>query len=72
MKKRKLSLCRETLRSLDQTALRRIDGVGATYEIFSGCACTDSCNTCNGCGGGGGGPLPQTQLITDCFLPCDY
>ncbi len=73
MKKRKLSLYRETLRSLSGETLQRVDGAGETYEFISGCACTDSCVTCNGCnggGGGGGGPRPQTQLITDCWLPC--
>lgn len=49
-KTRKLSLHRETLRSLQASDLRRVAG-GETYEIYTTCACTDGCgtDTC-GCG----------------------
>jgi hypothetical protein len=52
MRKRtkKLSLHRETLRNLQARELRRAAGAGETYEIETGCACTDGCNTAGSCG----------------------
>lgn len=51
MKKRmkKLSLSRETIRHLEGDRFRHVLGGGDTFEIITGCACTD------GCGGGGTG-----------------
>ena len=73
MKRKKLSLHRETLRNLRTDRLSLVGGgTGNTYEILTGCACTDSCYCgTGGCGGGGGRPNPQTEIFTDCLYPCD-
>lgn len=59
MRRKKLQLHRETLRTLGQDNLGRAVGGGNTFEINTGCACTDGCGTGNcdtaGCGGGGSG-----------------
>jgi len=55
MKKRvkRLSLHRETLRHLQPSELPRAAGAGDTFEILTGCACTDGCETGTcGCGSG--------------------
>ena len=54
MKRKKLLLHRETLRALGQTHLARVAGRGDTFEIVTGCACTDGCGS-GGCGSGGCG-----------------
>lgn len=53
---RKLQLHRETLRHLQGRTLARVAGGGDTFEIMTGCACTDTCvSDCGGCGSGGCG-----------------
>lgn len=51
MKKRvkKLNLSRETLRHLESSRIRQVVGGGDTFEIISGCACTDGCRTDYSC-----------------------
>jgi hypothetical protein len=53
MKKRsrKLTLSRETLHHLQRMQLTQIAGGGETFEIYTGCACTDGCGT-DRCGTG--------------------
>ena len=82
MKKRvkKLSLSRETLRRLESTRFRHVVGGGETYEIITGCACTDTCgtDTC-GCGTGGCGsagcntngcPGTTYEILSGCATNC--
>lgn len=42
---KRLQLSRETLRHLQSPALKRVGGRGDTYEIATGCDCTDGCET---------------------------
>jgi hypothetical protein len=79
MKKRmkKLSLSRETIRHLESERFRHVLGGGDTFEIETGCACTD------GCGGGGtqscgcgtvgctnGCPGNTNEIISGCATNC--
>ena len=65
-KRKKLRVNKETVRSLGTGALRGVAGAGETYELITGCACTDGCGT----GGGGGGThnCNNTNTCT-CILP---
>ena len=79
MKKRmkKLSLSRETIRHLEDDRFRHVRGGGDTFEIITGCACTD------GCGGGGtqscggtcacgtnGCPGNTDEILSGCATNC--
>jgi len=74
MKKRtrKLSLSRETVRHLQADHFRQVVGGGETYEIYTGCACTDTCGcgtvTCgcntNGC------PGTTYEIYSTCATNC--
>lgn len=79
MKKRakKLSLNRETLHRLESTRFRHVAGGGGqTFEIITGCACTDTCNTyCGTCGCGTGGhtdgcPGNTFEILSGCATNC--
>jgi hypothetical protein len=86
MKKRakKLTLSRETLRHLGRMHLAQVAGGGQTFEIETGCACTDGCGgggtgTCGcggtgtcGCGGSGGAcTTGQTfEILSGCATNC--
>ena len=50
MRKRKLELHRETLGRMGSGRIRQIAGAGDTYELATGCACTDGCDTGYWCG----------------------
>lgn len=67
MKKRpkKLELHRETIRTLHTNGLVRIAGVGDTYEIATGCDCTDGCET-------SGIACPTFTCFTQCNYTCAY
>jgi hypothetical protein len=76
MKRKKLRLHRETLRSLNEAHLAQAAGGGETYELLTGCACTDGCSqrTCGsgsgGTGGTGGGTIGCPSGT--CFDPPSY
>jgi hypothetical protein len=57
--RRKLVICRDTLRRLDSTVLRGIRGAG-TLTMEGGC---NSVETCGGGGGGGTSTVECTQLL---------
>jgi hypothetical protein len=65
---RRLTLNRETLRRLERLDLAKVAG-GNTQEIYTTCACTDTCDTNWSCGCGTGGTDTGTctqELITTC------
>ena len=67
MKKRakKLTLSRETLHHLQRMQLNRVAGGGDTFEIQTGCACTDGCGTGScGCGTGSCGCGGSAEACT--------
>lgn len=83
MKKRmkKLSLSRETVRHLNADHFRRVVGGGQTYELMTGCACTDGCGGggtggcgSGGCGSGGCGSAGCTsntyEILSGCATNC--
>lgn len=70
MRRKKLHLHRETLRTLDRIHLSRAIGGGNTNEIQTGCACTDTCDT-NTCGTGGGSAGCTNDTCT-CIIPQSY
>jgi hypothetical protein len=77
---KKLRLHRETLRHLQGRELIRAAGGGDTFEIETGCACTDGCGTgscgCGsgtcGCGGSAGAcTTGQTfEILSGCATNC--
>lgn len=78
MKKRmkKLSLSRETIRHLENDRFRHVLGGGDTFEIETGCACTDGCGggtqSC-GCGTVGctnGCPGNTNEILSGCATNC--
>ncbi len=75
MKKKRLKIYRETLRSLDRRQTKNVAAAAFsnTCHKATGCVCTDFTCGCTdvGCnGGGGGGGNPITNRITDCGFPC--
>lgn len=73
MRRKKLHLHRETLRTLDRVHLSRAIGGGDTHEIQTGCACTDTCCCTDGCGTGGtGGSADCTNDTCTCIMPASY
>ncbi len=80
MKKRvrKLELHRETVGNLGRKGISRVAGGGDTNEIYTGCACTDGCNTgywCGtayGCTGGpsAGCPGITNEIMSGCATNC--
>jgi hypothetical protein len=78
MKKRtkKLSLSRETLRHLETRRFRNVVGGGETFEIITGCACTDGCPTDGTCGCGTGTcntcgcPGNTYEILSGCATNC--
>jgi len=80
MKKRmkKLSLSRETIRHLESDRFRHVRGGGDTFEIITGCACTDgcpggtdSCNCTQSCGCGSAGcPGNTNEILSGCATNC--
>jgi hypothetical protein len=69
MKRKKLLLHRETLHSLSRRHLAQVAGGGETFEVISGCACTDGCDSqgCGsaGCGGSAAGCSDDTCTCVD-------
>ncbi len=85
MKKRakKLTLSRETLHHLQHMQLTQVAGGGRTFEINTGCACTDGCGGTGGggtgsggTGGGGGGSAAACttgrtyEILSGCATNC--
>ena len=71
MKRKKLLLHRETLRSLSKMHLARVAGGGDTFEIVTGCACTDGCGS-GGCGSGGCGSAGCGTDTCTCIIPPSF
>lgn len=82
-KPRKLMLHRDTLHTLQPRLLHRAGGGGDTFEIITGCACTDGCPSggcgsagcgTGGCGSGGCGsagcPGETWEIISGCATNC--
>jgi hypothetical protein len=67
---RRLALHRETLRRLERTDLARVAGGGETYEIFTTCACTDTCDTNWSCGCGGSAEACGTGTTYEIYSGC--
>ena len=73
MRRKKLSLNRETLRTLTQNHLTRAIGGGNTHEVMTGCACTDCCDTdaCGSAGCGASAGCSGGDTCT-CIIPASY
>lgn len=70
MKKKKLRLNRETIRRLNERSLDAAFGRGNTYELETGCACTDGCDPgSNGCGSA---PCGGSEQSCTCIVPESY
>ncbi|HTQ81623.1 MAG TPA: hypothetical protein VMM92_16625 [Thermoanaerobaculia bacterium] len=66
---KRLHLCRETLRNLENPALRRAAGGVNTFNDYTTCACTDGCNQpTEGCQGTAacGSDMCTYQDLTTC------
>jgi hypothetical protein len=66
--KKKLTLSRETLRSLQGDQLGKVAGGACTMEDLTTCVCTDACNS--GGTGTGTGSGPQCPTITVQVYTC--
>ena len=74
-KKKKLALHRETVKILSKEHLGQAGAGGETYELITGCACTDCCGggQTGNCGSGGCGGTQDTCTcifpLSNCFCP---